>query len=161
LLSLCFIFASCSEIDSGVYFRDYDEFVKNMEAWTEPVSSSMTYMPCNPAGPCGKISVKCTGSEKQLMPEQTEEPDPAREENLRNNGYLFFCIKDVYDYIESTYRNKTDSCSGDERYDFYVRYSEIRGLKYPSYFEIERTDDSSGDDGYCYFILNILSYEEE
>ena len=145
----------CDDIDPGVHFHGYDEFLKNMEAWQETDSCEINYSYRAGVGPYGNITTIRDGDSKKLIPpEQYKDLYRFSEEHLKNMGILFYSMTDIYNYIQNRYEYLERNCDDDEQSDIYVEYDEIRGRKYPVYFH---ADNKGSRD----FILQINSYREE
>ena len=156
-----FIFMSCDDIDPGVHFHGYDEFLKNMEAWQETDSCEINYSYRAGVGPYGNITTIRDGDSKKLIPpEQYKDLYRFSEEHLKNMGILFYSMTDIYNYIQNYYEKKKKYCDDDIQIDVYVKYAEMRGLKYPVDFHADLTTSQEGS-GLSDLRLQINSYREE
>ncbi len=156
-----FIFMSCDDIEPGVHFHGCDEFLKNKDAWQETDSCEICYTYDTPGGPLDRLTTVREGDERKFISPIDYEGEPFyTEEELKKMDFLFYSMTDIYNHIQNKYEYLERNCEDDEQIDIYVKYAEIRGLKYPVYFHADITRETNKP-GFGDFRLEINSYREE
>ncbi|MBB5219259.1 hypothetical protein DYE49_10485 [Treponema rectale] len=157
------LFVSCDDFKSGVYFHDYEEFEYNKNAWVEPASSMIEYnfSSGNVGVFQGFKTIRSGIVSEFTVPDELKE-EYSKEDFLDFCSYgniVFYSVTDLYSYIENRYEYIKEYCDSDERYDIYVEYGTVRGIKYIKEFTIEYEikENLVGDGTYG---VEVVSYSE-
>ena len=150
--------------EPDTFFAYYDTFEKNKAAWIEPESYSFVYS-WRWGDSFVSSPVKVTVSSENAVFEvegsyanDMSEEEIQKEENrilkeYEDYGAKFSSIQEIYDYMESYYKDVKEKTNGTNDFSLFVaKYQKAEsGLVYPSLFsemQDEHTDTKSDSCGY-------------